>query len=95
MKYSTEDDIQIGFRAHGEALHQIVAMPSGISPNPAMISTGVFDECNIRADIRQTLSIAGICRLEIIMKYVHTLNNESDRLARWVRIAREEIEKSN
>ena len=64
-------------------------------PNPAMISTGVFDEDNIRADLRETLSIARDCRLEIIMKDVHTLNNEPDRLPRWVQLAREEIAKSN
>ena len=61
-------------------------------PNPAMISTGVFDEQVIRDDIRQTLEVAGACRVEIIMKDVHTLNNEPERLARWVQIAREVIE---
>lgn len=60
-------------------------------PNPALISTERFDETAIRADIRRTLEAARGCRLEIIMKDVHTLNNEPARLARWVRIAREEI----
>ena len=60
-------------------------------PNPTLISTQVFDESLIRADIRRTLDIAGGTRLEIIMKDVHTLNNEPERLARWVQIAREEI----
>ena len=59
-------------------------------PNPTLISTSVFDEDAIRADLRQTLDIARDCRLEIIMKDVHTLNNEPARLARWVRLAREE-----
>jgi hypothetical protein len=62
-------------------------------PNPAMISTATFDEPAIRADLRQTLDTAKGCRLEIIMKDVHTLNNEPERLARWVRIAREEVER--
>lgn len=62
-------------------------------PNPALISTGVFDEAAIRADLRGTLEAAAGCRLEIIMKDVHTLNNEPGRLARWVQIAREEIAK--
>lgn len=62
-------------------------------PNPTSISTGRFDEAAIRADIRQTLEAARGCRLEIIMKDVHTLNNEPHRLARWVRLAREEIER--
>ncbi|MFP3897231.1 MAG: hypothetical protein ACLFV5_10420 [Anaerolineales bacterium] len=62
-------------------------------PNPALISTAHFDEEAIRSDIRQTLEVAGHCRLEIIMKDVHTLNDEPQRLARWVQIAREEIGK--
>jgi len=61
-------------------------------PNPAMISTAVFDEPSLRTDIRQTLDAARDCRIEIIMKDVHTLNNEPERLLRWVQIAREEIE---
>ncbi len=64
-------------------------------PNPSMISTSIFDENAIRADIRKTLDVAQHCRLEIIMKDVHTLNNEPERLARWVQIAREEIAKLN
>jgi hypothetical protein len=59
-------------------------------PAPSMISMGVFDENAIRADIRNTLDVAKGCRVELIMKDVHTLNNEPARLARWVEIAREE-----
>jgi hypothetical protein len=62
-------------------------------PNPALISTPRFDEDAIRADLRKTLSIARGCRVEIIMKDVHTLNEEPVRLARWVRLAREECER--
>ncbi len=64
-------------------------------PNPAMISTNVFDEAVIREDLATTLAItkAGACPVEIIMKDVHTLGPDSDRLERWVAIAREEIEK--
>lgn len=61
-------------------------------PNPSLISTERFDEELIRTDLRQTLEAAKGCRLEIIMKDVHTLNNEAGRLARWVQMAREEIE---
>lgn len=60
-------------------------------PNPTLISTARFDEDAIRADLRQTLAAARACRLEIIMKDVHTLNNEPERLSRWVQIARQEI----
>ncbi|MHC4885715.1 MAG: hypothetical protein ACYTGH_11595 [Planctomycetota bacterium] len=59
-------------------------------PNPTLVSTENFDEAAIRADLRTTLDTARDCRLEIAMKDVHTLNNEPDRLARWVAMAREE-----
>ncbi|MFZ2658681.1 MAG: hypothetical protein WAX69_27360 [Victivallales bacterium] len=62
-------------------------------PNPTLISTQNFDEAQIRGDLRDTLLICRKhgCRTELIMKDVHTLNNEPERLARWVEIAREEI----
>jgi hypothetical protein len=63
-------------------------------PSPTLISTPRFDEDLLRNDLRETLEIARDCRLEIIMKDVHTLSNEPDRLARWVQLAREEIAKS-
>jgi hypothetical protein len=63
-------------------------------PNPTLISTGRFDEDAIRADLRETLTVAKDCRVEIIMKDVHTLNNDPTRLPRWVEIAREEMEQS-
>jgi len=62
--------------------------------NPALISTQNWNEDLIRRDIRNTLNIAGDCRLEIIMKDVHTLNNQPERLAQWVKTAREEINRS-
>lgn len=61
-------------------------------PLPTLVSTEIFDEKAIRQDISQTLSIAKDCRVELIMKDVHTLNNQPERLARWVEIAREVIE---
>lgn len=63
-------------------------------PNPTLISTGRFDEDTIRADLRKTLTVAKDCRVEIIMKDVHTLNNDPTRLPRWVEIAREEMEQT-
>lgn len=60
-------------------------------PNPSLISTEVFDESLIRADLRETMQItkAHGCSLEIAMKDVHTLSGEPDRLTRWVKIARQ------
>jgi len=60
-------------------------------PNPSLISTERFDETALRADLRQTLTTARNCRVELIMKDVHTLNNEPERLPRWVQLAREAI----
>ena len=65
-------------------------------PIPTLVSTRTFDESAIRADLRRTLDLTGRagCRVEIVMKDVHTLNDEPDRLARWVRMAREEIDRT-
>jgi len=61
-------------------------------PHPALVSTGVFDPEAVRRDIRDTLDAARGCRIEFIMKDVHTLHNEPDRLARWVALVREEMQ---
>jgi hypothetical protein len=61
-------------------------------PNPTLISTGTFDENAIRADLRKTLNTARGCRIELIMKDVHTLDNQPERLPRWVQLARETID---
>ncbi len=62
-------------------------------PNPTLISTGTFAEDGIRHDLRETLALTRKhgCRTELIMKDVHTLNNEPHRLRRWITRAREEI----
>ena len=61
-------------------------------PNPTLVSTERFDEDAIRGDLRHTVTVAKDCRVELIMKDVHTLNNEPERLPRWVEIAREVID---
>ena len=60
-------------------------------PNPTLISTEVWDEDLIRADIRKTLTTARQCNVEVIMKDVHTLAGQPWRMARWVALAREVI----
>lgn len=60
-------------------------------PNPTLVSMPDFDEALIREDLRQTAAIARDCRLEIIMKDVHTLCGEPRRLIRWVELAREAV----
>jgi hypothetical protein len=56
-------------------------------PNPAQVSTSIFD------DVRKTFETARGCDIEIIMKDVHTLADRPERLARWVQIAREESDR--
>jgi hypothetical protein len=60
-------------------------------PSPTLVSTERFDEDAIRADLRETLTLARDCELEIILKDVHHLCGQPMRLARWVELAREEI----
>ena len=61
-------------------------------PNPSLVCMG-FDEHAIREDLARTLRIAGKGVLEIIMKDTHTVENDPERIGRWVRIALEEVEK--
>jgi hypothetical protein len=61
-------------------------------PNPAMISMSEFDEDTVRADLRHTLNVAKGCNVELIMKDVHTLSGEPERVVRWVELAREAID---
>lgn len=63
-------------------------------PAPSLISTDEFNEDRIRADLMETLDITARhgCPTELVMKDVHTLAGEPDRLTRWTRIARECIE---
>jgi hypothetical protein len=63
-------------------------------PSPAQVSTDVFDEDQLRADARRTFTVARGCDIEIIMKDVHTLKGKPERLSRWVRICREEMERA-
>jgi len=60
--------------------------------DPLLVSTSLFDEEAIRAELRQTLETARGCRIELIMKDVHTLDNHPERLPRWVALAREVID---
>ena len=61
-------------------------------PNPAHVCAS-FNEDAIRADLRSTLDVAGDGPLEIILKDTHTVQGEPQRLGRWVKIAREEIDR--
>ncbi len=58
-------------------------------PHPGLVSTASWDEDAIREDLRQTATLAKDCNLEIVLKDVHTLANQPERLGRWVALARE------
>ena len=60
-------------------------------PNPEQVSKPSFDEAAIREDLRTTLRIARNCSVELVMKDVHTVAEQPDRLGRWVQLARETI----
>jgi hypothetical protein len=63
-----------------------------MKPSPTDLAMGTFDEDRVRAELRQALQITRDCRLEVIMKDNHTINNDPRRVIRWVQIAREEAE---
>lgn len=60
-------------------------------PNPSLIATG-FEENKIRKYLRTAITTAKDCNLEIILKDTITLQNEPDRISRFIGILREELE---
>ena len=62
-------------------------------PNPTLVCAPDFNETEIRQDLRKTLQIAGNLNLEIILKDTHTIRHEPWRIARWVELAREEVDR--
>lgn len=61
-------------------------------PNPALIAMG-FNEKDIRKYLKNAIEAAKDCNLEIILKDTITVQNEPDRLSRFVSIIRDEIGK--
>ena len=63
-------------------------------PNPADLATPVLNEDAARRSIRTTLEATrGGCIVELVMKDNHTIGRNPQNVVRWVRIAREEIER--
>lgn len=60
-------------------------------PHPTPISGDTYDEDALREDVRHTLGLTRDCNVEIILKDVHTVSRQPERLGRWVRMVREEI----
>jgi hypothetical protein len=63
-------------------------------PSPTALAVPRMEEDPVREDLRSTLEITRGCVVELIMKDNHTLGKNPDNLVRWVRIAREEVEKA-
>jgi hypothetical protein len=62
-------------------------------PAPSPLAVAHMDQDLVRADLRRTLEITRGCVVELIMKDNHTLGGNPENLVRWVRIAREEVER--
>ncbi len=62
-------------------------------PNPAPLCVG-FDEAALRESIATTLQKAKGCVLEFNMKDTHTVQNDPTRIGKWVKMAREEIDRN-
>ncbi|MHB9131391.1 MAG: hypothetical protein ACYDBB_09915 [Armatimonadota bacterium] len=60
-------------------------------PNPAYVSSE-WNEAVIRQDLHDTIAATKGLNVELVLKDVHTLANEPDRLGRWSAIAREVID---
>ncbi|MCQ2445481.1 MAG: hypothetical protein MJ141_01170 [Clostridia bacterium] len=61
-------------------------------PNPALLAGDVFDEEEVRKDLRRTIKAArsnGL-NLEMLLKDISTVKYEPQRLWRWAEIAAEE-----
>ncbi len=66
-----------------------------LKPNPAYLGGRVFEEEAARRELREKLTRARGCRVEIIMKDCHTIGGDPQRVRRWVEIAREEAERAS
>lgn len=61
-------------------------------PDPAMLSMGALIEKDIIESVNNTMKIAGDCEIEFIMKDLHTVRKQPDRLKRWVELTKETID---
>jgi hypothetical protein len=62
-------------------------------PNPTDVICYGFDEARIRRIIHEALEATRGCHMQIDLKDVETVQGEPQRLARFVQIVREEIDK--
>lgn len=62
-------------------------------PNPAPLAAPTWNPDAIRQSIRDDLKRIRGCVVELIMKDTHTVAGQPHRLADWVRIAKEEVDR--
>ena len=63
-------------------------------PNPAILAAPTWDPDAVRCSVRRDLARTRGCVVELVMKDTHTCLGEPHRMSEWVRIAREEAERS-
>lgn len=61
-------------------------------PNPAYLAGEAFHPDHVRTHLREILDRTRGCRVELILKDVHTLRHEPQRLWEWEQIAMEMVE---
>lgn len=66
---------------------------ASVKPNPAHLALADMNEDAVRKDIRHALEATKGCVVELLMKDNHTLGGCPRNAARWVEIAREEIQR--
>jgi hypothetical protein len=61
-------------------------------PNPAHLAGDVWDPAPVRRELRRILEATRGLRVELVLKDLHTLRGEPQRLVAWERLAAETIE---
>jgi hypothetical protein len=64
-----------------------------IIPLCSLLAMPTLHEEPIRADLRKALQMTRCCRVEVIVKDNHKVNDDPQRLTRRVQVAREEAER--
>lgn len=62
-----------------------------LKPNPTLVCAERFDEDLLRNDLRSSLAAARDCRVEVVLKDLHTLCKQPWRLERYHAIAMQEV----
>jgi hypothetical protein len=65
-----------------------------MKPSPTDLALPDIDEEYIRKKLRRAFEITKNCRVEVIMKDNHTIGNNPQNVIKWVKIAKEEAERS-